>query len=119
MATTSTRALREENATQAEGAAASHAVLDLEGMTCASCAVRIEKGLKQLPGVKEANVNLASERATVTYDPTLTDLEQMVRKVEAIGYKATPLAAPQKPVEVSTTSSTPGAFVVPMSSLYQ
>src|SRR5712692_8385653 len=74
----------------------SHTVLTLEGMTCASCAMRIEKGLKKLPGVKDANVNLATEQATVTYDPVLTGLEQMVQKVEAVGYKATPQASSQQ-----------------------
>jgi Cu+-exporting ATPase len=48
--------------------AESRAVLELEGMTCASCAMRIEKGLKKVPGVKDANVNLATELATVTYE---------------------------------------------------
>lgn len=66
------------------------AVLDLEGMTCASCAMRIEKGLKKVEGVKEASVNLATEKALVTYDPSLTDLAHLVQKVEAVGYKATP-----------------------------
>ena len=66
------------------------AVLTLEGMTCASCAMRIEKGLKKVPGVKNANVNLATELATVTYSPLETSVEQMVHKVDTIGYKATP-----------------------------
>jgi Cu+-exporting ATPase len=66
----------------------SRAVLALEGMTCASCAMRIEKVLKKVPGVADAQVNLATERATVTYDPALTGHERMVQKVEAIGYKA-------------------------------
>lgn len=65
-------------------------VLTLEGMTCASCAMRIEKGLKKVPGVKDANVNLATELATVTYSPRETSVEQMVQKVDTIGYKATP-----------------------------
>jgi P-type Cu+ transporter len=65
--------------------------LALEGMTCASCAMRIEKGLKKVPGVLDAQVNLATERGTVTYDPSLTGVEQMQQKVEAVGYKATPL----------------------------
>src|SRR6266704_5220278 len=78
----------------------SRAVLALEGMTCASCAMRIEKGLKKVPGVTDANVNLATEQATVTYDPNQTGLEQMVQKVDAVGYKATPQAAPlQKPAQ--------------------
>src|SRR5437588_7442654 len=66
----------------------SQAVLALEGMTCASCAMRIEKGLKKVPGVKDASVNLATEQAAVTFDPVLTNVEQMVQKVEAVGYKA-------------------------------
>jgi len=69
----------------------------VEGMTCATCAMRIEKGLKKLPGVKEANVNLASERASVIYDPALADIEQMVQKVDVVGYKATPISVPERP----------------------
>src|SRR5216684_1079912 len=68
----------------------SRAVLALEGMTCASCAMRIEKGLRKVPGVRDASVNLATEQATVTYDPVQASLDQMVRKVETIGYKARP-----------------------------
>ncbi|GAC1585643.1 MAG: heavy metal translocating P-type ATPase [Ktedonobacteraceae bacterium] len=68
-----------------------HTTLALEGMTCASCAMRIEKGLKKVPGVIDAQVNLATERGTVTYNPEQTGLEQMIQKVEAVGYKATPV----------------------------
>src|SRR5438876_2566818 len=75
------------------------ATFALEGMTCASCAMRIEKGLKKVPGVTDAQVNLATERGTVTYDPTQTGLEQMIQKVEAIGYKALPLGQPAPLVE--------------------
>ncbi len=78
-------------------------LLALEGMTCASCAMRIEKGLKKVPGVKEASVNLVSEQATVLYDPAQTSVEQMVQKVDAVGYKATPLIVPvSKPVPKET-----------------
>ncbi|HXX79360.1 MAG TPA: heavy metal translocating P-type ATPase, partial [Ktedonobacteraceae bacterium] len=69
------------------------AVFAIEGMTCASCAMRIEKGLKKVEGVKEANVNLATEQATVMYDPTQTGTDQMIHKVEAVGYKAELLRA--------------------------
>jgi Cu+-exporting ATPase len=65
----------------------------LEGMSCASCAMRIEKGLKKVPGVLDAQVNLASERGTVLYNPAIVSVEQMVQKVEATGYQATPVAA--------------------------
>jgi len=82
------------------------AILALEGMTCASCAMRIEKGLKKLPGVNNVNVNLATELATVSYDPTLTNLEQMVQKVEVVGYKAIPQTAPAQQSSVDNISGT-------------
>ena len=65
--------------TQAQPMAEGRAVLALEGMTCASCAMRIEKGLKKVPGVKDAGVNFAIEQATVTYDPLQTGVEQRSR----------------------------------------
>src|SRR5579875_3113040 len=71
--------------------------LAIEGMTCASCSMRIEKGLKKLPGILDAQVNLATERGTVTYDPQQTDIEQMLQKVEALGYQAAPLTSPTPP----------------------
>src|SRR5690242_14018788 len=64
--------------------------LNLEGMTCTSCAMRIEKGLQKVPGVKDASVNFAAEQATVTYDLTQTTVEQICQKVETLGYKAIP-----------------------------
>jgi Cu+-exporting ATPase len=103
---------------QSEPEDESRVVLDLEGMTCASCAMRIEKGLKKVPGVIEANVNLATEKASVIYDPTQTNLEQMVQKVEAVGYKATPeIASMPQPVletEAGSMTETHGASLVPM-----
>ncbi|MWC29579.1 heavy metal translocating P-type ATPase [Paenibacillus sp. MMS18-CY102] len=62
------------------------AMLHITGMTCATCAVRIEKGLKKMPGVSEATVNFALERASVTYDPALVDPEKLAGKVESLGY---------------------------------
>src|ERR1700687_1489885 len=98
----------------------SRALLALEGMTCASCAMRIEKGLKKVPGVKDANVNLATEQATVTYDPAQTSLEQMVQKVEAVGYKATPQSASRaETMPVENADSFSGAPVMPASRLFQ
>ena len=43
--------------------------LAIEGMTCASCVKRVEKALTRVPGVAQAQVNLATERALVAYDP--------------------------------------------------
>src|SRR5215213_10272930 len=62
------------------------AVLPIEGMTCASCVRRVEKGLEKVPGVSTANVNLATEYATVAYDPTIADLATLRTAVERAGY---------------------------------
>ncbi|HWS82791.1 MAG TPA: heavy metal translocating P-type ATPase, partial [Ktedonobacteraceae bacterium] len=72
-------------------ASESRALLAIEGMSCASCAMRVEKGLNRVPGVFSATVNLGTEQAMVTYLPAETSVEQMVQKVEALGYKATPM----------------------------
>ena len=61
--------------------------LDIEGMTCASCVNRIERYLGKLDGVTTANVNLATERATVVAGPDVT-VEQIIAAVEAAGYDA-------------------------------
>ena len=62
-------------------------VLPIEGMTCASCVNRIERFLKKTPGVELANVNLATERATVLVDPGTAGRDELVRAVEAAGYE--------------------------------
>jgi P-type Cu+ transporter len=67
--------------------------LELEGMTCAACAARIERKLNKLDGV-EAAVNYATEQATVSFDRTRVDVETLVGAVEAIGYGAAPPRAP-------------------------
>ncbi len=61
--------------------------LAIEGMTCASCATRIEKRLNKLDGVS-ASVNFASEHAAVTFDPGLRSVDDLVGAVEAAGYHA-------------------------------
>lgn len=63
--------------------------LNIIGMTCAACATRIEKGLNKIEGVTKANVNLALESATVEYNPSQTGLNDMLQRVEKLGYKAT------------------------------
>lgn len=64
----------------------STARLPIEGMTCASCAARIEHKLNKLDGV-EATVNYASEEASVSYDPTRVGMAELVGAVEAAGYR--------------------------------
>jgi Cu+-exporting ATPase len=63
------------------------AVYAVEGMTCASCVARVEKALSEVEGVVSADVNLATERATITYNPEQTSYERMARAVDAAGYK--------------------------------
>ncbi len=69
--------------------------LAVGGMTCASCAARIEKKLNRLDGVT-ASVNYATETATVTYDPAVVAPEDLVATVEATGYTAR-LPEPERP----------------------
>lgn len=61
--------------------------LQIAGMTCAACAVRIEKGLKKVDGVDDANVNFALEKSKVTFDPSKANVNKLKEKVESLGYK--------------------------------
>ncbi|WP_223066147.1 heavy metal translocating P-type ATPase [Paenibacillus caui] len=70
----------------AEARTSEHTTLQITGMTCAACANRIEKGLKKMEGVTDANVNFALERATVTYDPKQVAVPQMEERIEKLGY---------------------------------
>ena len=70
-----------------EGAAQERVRLEIEGMTCAACAARIEKKLNKLEGV-EASVNYATEEAAVIFDPARVHLQQLIQTVEMIGYGA-------------------------------
>jgi Cu+-exporting ATPase len=73
-----------------------HLDLPITGMTCASCANRIERKLNKLDGV-DASVNYATERATVTYDPGAVQPDALVAAVEAAGYQAAlPAAADEE-----------------------
>lgn len=60
--------------------------IPITGMTCASCAMRVEKALRNVPGVIEASVNLASERATVTFTPADVTWNDLVAAIENAGY---------------------------------
>lgn len=62
--------------------------LELEGMYCAACSVRIEKALNRMSGVEAATVNLALENARIMYNPVMVSIEDLERKVEQLGYKA-------------------------------
>ncbi len=60
----------------------------VEGMTCASCVNRITRFLAKVEGVEDANVNLASESATVRFDPSHVSVAELVAAVDAAGYVA-------------------------------
>ena len=75
-------------------AAPAATTLVIEGMTCASCVRRVERALSRTPGVSEASVNLATERATVTWNPAETSLADLTGAVEKAGYSAHEVAAP-------------------------
>ncbi len=60
--------------------------LPVTGMTCASCASRIERGLKKVAGVETAQVNLASEQATIAFDPQQLQPRDLVAAIERSGY---------------------------------
>ena len=62
--------------------------LDVHGMTCASCVARVERKLKKVPGVVEAQVNLATERATVRFDPAASGVDALIDAVTNAGYTA-------------------------------
>lgn len=61
-------------------------IVPISGMHCASCAQKIELTLKKLNGVKNANVNFATERATVEFDENLMSIDDIYRVIEKLGY---------------------------------
>ncbi len=60
--------------------------LPVTGMTCAACVTRVERNLKKVTGVAEASVNLASESATVAFDPAAVTPNSLIAAVEKGGY---------------------------------
>ena len=94
----------------------------VEGMTCASCVNRIERYLRKVDGVLEANVNLATETAAVRFDPALADLGTLGRAVEAAGYEprldeAEAVGGELRQVEIGFHSGGGGAKAVDMEAL--
>jgi Cu+-exporting ATPase len=83
-----------------------HVTLDIGGMTCASCVRRVEKALNRVDGVQLAEVNLATEVATVSYDPAAATLDSLTTAVGKAGYIAAehvdPSAAPVAPTPAHT-----------------
>ena len=63
-----------------------HLEIGIDGMTCASCSARVERALGKLPGVTSANVNLATERAEVLFDPQQLDAARIAETIRETGY---------------------------------
>ncbi|WP_186081700.1 heavy metal translocating P-type ATPase [Burkholderia gladioli] len=89
-------------------AAAAPIELDIAGMTCASCSNRVEKALAQVPGVSRASVNLATERASVSAEASVS-AAQLIAAVEKAGYRATPLNAGASDIESAPAPAAPAA----------
>ncbi|PIU23906.1 MAG: heavy metal translocating P-type ATPase, partial [Chloroflexi bacterium CG08_land_8_20_14_0_20_45_12] len=60
--------------------------IHITGMTCTTCAATIEKGLTETPGVEQASVNFAAEKASIKYDPAKVDLAKIKNTVAQLGY---------------------------------
>ena len=66
--------------------ASENVTLPITGMTCANCALNIERNLKKLQGVEDTNVNFASEQASVSFDPEKIKVDDLIKKIEDAGY---------------------------------
>jgi Cu+-exporting ATPase len=82
----------------------SEIMLPIGGMTCASCVRRVERALQKVEGVAEAGVNLATERATVKYNPSVANIDSLRAAVERAGYTV-PTEEVQLPIEGMTCAS--------------
>ena len=60
--------------------------IHITGMTCTTCAATIEKGLAETPGVEQANVSFASEKAIIEYDPSKVELTKIKHTISQLGY---------------------------------
>jgi P-type Cu+ transporter len=107
-------------------AVAERAELELQGMTCTSCAARIERGLGAVDGVETAAVNLATERASVAFDPARVEVADLIRAVEATGYHASlqrtgdldPVAPIRRRLAASAALTVPLALVAMIPALH-
>ncbi len=85
--------------------------LQIEGMSCGSCVRRVEGALEGMPGVREANVNLPLQRATVLMEAGAASFEDLARAVEGAGYRVVRPAAP-----AASVSEEPGSQGEPSAS---
>ena len=75
--------------------------LPVAGMTCANCAMNIERSVKKISGVSDAQVNFAAEQASISFDPTQLQVKDVVAKIDSSGY-----SVPTNKVEFPVTGMT-------------
>lgn len=79
-------------------------ILDISGMTCSSCVLKVENALKNVEGVKSVAVNFASEKARIVYEnESLTNIETLIKEIDKVGFKAS-LHKDEKQIESETKS---------------
>ena len=83
--------------------------LKIDEMTCASCVARVEKALKQVPGVLSAEVNLATETAEVSLVAGVATLAQLMAAVDKAGYRASEIRAAGSAAAEAGAGAKPGA----------
>jgi copper chaperone CopZ len=81
--------------------------LPIRGMTCASCVATIERGLRCVPGVQTASVNLAAAQATISYDPAMAQVNHLIQAIEDAGYE---VAAARATEGTSGTANQPSTM---------
>ncbi|NTU88470.1 MAG: copper-translocating P-type ATPase [Actinobacteria bacterium] len=62
--------------------------IDIQGMTCAACSAAVERAVRKVPGIETANVNLTTEKLSITYDERTVSLDTIVAAVDKAGYHA-------------------------------
>ena len=84
--------------------------LAISGMSCASCVARIDRALAKIPGVQLVSVNLATERATVTYLAGMVNADTLINKIAMLGFAASPIASGDRTVANQTQTDKSQAF---------
>ncbi len=84
--------------------------LSLIGMHCSSCANIIERNLKKVPGVNQANVNFAAEKAQITFDPSKAKMADLLGAVQKAGYKAEEVDAKDTEYDVRKRQAEIGSY---------
>lgn len=86
---------RDEAAVTVDSANLINSTFGIDGLDCADCAAKLEKGIKKLPGVREAQVNFAAAKLKVVYDKKQLEVSQIIKTVSGFGYSAVRLQAGQ------------------------